>query len=64
MSKMENKNSKIGLTAFLILIVATTEMHPILKYIMLFVATISFIITTTQIYYEFRANKTTPKSKE
>jgi hypothetical protein len=64
MSKMENKNSKVGLTAFLIIILATTEMHPVLKYIMLLIATISFIITTTQIYEEFKATKKSLKSKE
>jgi hypothetical protein len=58
---MENKNSKIGLTAFLMLIVASTEMYPILKYIMLFLATISFIVTATQIYEEHKAKKISAK---
>jgi len=55
---MENKNSKIATTAFLLIILSTTEMHPVLKYIMLFVATISFIITVTQLYEEHKASKT------
>lgn len=61
---MENKNSKVGLTAFLIIILAATEMHPVLKYIMLLITTISFIITGTQIYEEFKATKKSLKSKE
>jgi hypothetical protein len=54
---MENKHSKIGTTAFLLIILSTTEMHSVLKYIMLFVATISFIITVTQLYEEHKAKK-------
>jgi hypothetical protein len=61
---MENKNSKIGLTAFLILILSTTAMHPVLKCMMLFIATISFIITVTQIYVEYKSIRKSLKSKE
>jgi hypothetical protein len=59
---MENKNSKIATTAFLLIILSTTEMHPVLKYIMLFVATISFIITVTQLYEEYKAKKASSSS--
>jgi len=55
---MENKNSKIATTAFLLIILSTTEMNPVLRYIMLFIATISFIITVTQLYEEYKVNKT------
>ncbi|TKC04599.1 hypothetical protein FA048_19240 [Pedobacter polaris] len=61
---MENKNSKIGITAFLILILSTTEMHPVLKYIMLFVATISFIITMVQLYEENKSTRLSSKAKK
>lgn len=59
---MENKNSKIATTAFLLIILSTTEMPPVLKYVMLFITTICFIITVTQLYEAYKANKTSSSS--
>jgi hypothetical protein len=61
---MKNKNSKIGITAFLIIIVATINMPAFLKYSLLFVATISFIITITQLYYNFNPKQVNFKDKK
>jgi len=63
MSTAEKKPSKITLTAFLILILSTTDMPPILKYPMLAIATISFIIVAVQLYHEFKANKISKAKK-
>lgn len=63
MSTAEKKPSKIALTAFLILILSTTEMPPILKYPMLAIATISFIIVAVQLYHEFKASRISKAKK-
>ncbi len=63
MSTAEKKPSKIALTAFLILILSTIEMPPILKYPMLAIATISFIIVVVQLYHEFKAHRISKAKK-
>jgi hypothetical protein len=52
---MENKNTRIATTAFLIIIVSTVEMPPLLKYPMLAIATISFIILLVKLYHEYKS---------
>jgi len=63
MSKTEKKpTASIAITAFLILILSTIEMPPLLKYPMAAIATISFIIVAVQLYHEFKANRSSSKS--
>lgn len=64
MSNMKNKPTKLATTAFLILIYSTVEMPNYLKYSMLAVATISFIITVIQLYEERKSKELTSKSKK
>lgn len=61
---MKNKQSKIASTAFLILILATVDMPEYLKYSMLAIATISFIITVVQLYHESKGNQLSLKNKK
>lgn len=53
----------IAITAFLIIILSTTEMPPLLKYPMLAVATISFIIVAVNLYHDFKANQASKLNK-
>lgn len=66
MSNTEKNKPKgsIAITAFLILLLSTTEMPPLLKYPMLAIATISFIIVAVRLYHEFKAHKLTSKAKQ
>ncbi len=52
---MENKKLRIATTAFLIFIVSTVEMPSLLKYPMLVIATLSFIILVVQLYHEYKS---------
>ncbi|TCC89518.1 hypothetical protein EZ428_17660 [Pedobacter frigiditerrae] len=61
---MENKPTKLATTAFLILIYTTVEMPSYLKYSMLAVATISFIITVVQLYEEHKSTQISSKAKK
>jgi len=64
MSKMENRPTKLAITAFLILIYTTVEMPGYFKYPMLAVATISFIITVVQLYEELKSTRLSSKAKK
>ncbi|MNK04776.1 hypothetical protein D3C87_226490 [compost metagenome] len=59
MSNTEKNKPKgsIAITAFLIIILSTTEMPPLLKYPMLAIATISFIIVAVNLYHQFKAKR-------
>lgn len=59
MSNTEKNKPKgsIAITAFLIIILSTTAMPPLLKYPMLAIATISFIIVAVHLYHEFKAKQ-------
>lgn len=64
MSNSEKRpKASIATTAFLILLISTTEMPPFLKYPMLALATISFIIVAVNLYHEFKANKAAKLNK-
>ena len=56
---MQNRSSKIGLSAFLIIIVATTELPYFFKYPMLAVAAISLAISGYKYYQEKKDAATT-----
>lgn len=64
MSNMKNKPTKLATTAFLILIYSTVEMPSYLKYSMLAIATISFIITVVQLYEEHKSKEIPSKAKK
>lgn len=64
MSKMENKSSKLGTTAFLILITSTVEMPGYLKYPLLAVAAISFIIAVVPFYNAFKRKRFSSNAKK
>ncbi|SOD11195.1 hypothetical protein [Pedobacter xixiisoli] len=59
MSNTEKNRPKgsIAITAFLIIILSTTEIPPLLKYPMLAIATISFIIVAVRLYHEFKTKQ-------
>lgn len=64
MSNSEKRpKGSIAITAFLIIILSTTEMPPLLKYPMLAIATISFIIVAVNLYYEFKSKRITKAEK-
>ncbi len=47
---MENKHGRIGIIAFLIIVVSTVQMHPGWKYLLCTVALISTILVIIQFY--------------
>jgi len=66
MSNTEKNNPKgsIAITAFLIIILSTTDMPTLLKYPLLAIATISFIIVAVNLYHEFRASRLKSKANK
>lgn len=64
MSKMENKPFKLATTAFLVLITGAVEMPGYLKYPMLAIATISFIITIGQLYKEHQSKQSSSPTQK
>lgn len=60
MSNSEKRpKGSIVITALLIIILSTTEMPPLLKYPLLAIATISFIIVAVNLYHEYKSKKIT-----
>ncbi len=53
----EKPKSSIITTAFLIILLSTTKTPSLLKYTLLVAATISFIITATQLYEAAKTKK-------
>ncbi len=66
MSNTEKNKPKgsVAITAFLIIVLSTTEMPPLLRYPMLAIATISFIIVAVRLYHEFKGNRIASKAKK